>query len=496
MNVKQLLMMMVAAGVALAPAADAAPKKRKSGKKTGKVSAKVTPGTHAKDHGPSAPEHHEAEYKRFFEALEKQRLENSYDTCPALTIALLATGDEFCVESWMQRAADEGNAVAIYFMASKNLFHIPQSKYQAPEIKASVALLKKAVDMKYTPAMVDYSAFQRQGIGVFKNREAADRTLMDACRSGSFETRFSWLLQTGRLETFADMQRAEVKSEIARGNHHILYYMSSKAPDTQTSISLLSQAARQGNNRAMFELSVRLSATDAKASYQFLRLAVQYHNPDAMHQMALLLMNPPEAVSKEIKLKKNEASAITFLKVAAMLGDPASRARLSHYYYHGTHGLPKDLQKAYRHVAIASVVRPDLALSAAQGFMLMAGIGVEKNAARGIPMLQFSLERKYVYARALLAYAYYRGYGVEMNGKETVKMLETMALLNNFPMAFVYLALVYDEGGAGIEKDPKKVEYYMKHAELSLPGLARQVFEDHKKNFGGWHLAPLGFDER
>lgn len=486
--------MMMAAGVALVPAADAAPKKRKSGKKGGKTAAKAPTLAPARPKGPSAPENYEAEYKRFFEALEKQRAENSFDTCPALTIALLATGDEFCVESWMQRAADEGSAVAIYFMASKNLFHIPESKYQAPEIKESVALLKKAVDMKYTPAMVDYSAFQRQGIGVFKNKEAADKILMEACRSGSFETRFSWLLQTGRLDSYADMQRPEVKSEVARGNHHILYYMSAKAPDTQTAISMLSQAARKGNHRAMYELSVRLSATDVKASYQFLRLAVQYHNPDAMHQMAIMLLDPPETLLKEIKLKKNVPSAITFLKVAAMLGDTPSRARLSHFYYHGTHGLPKDWEKAYRHVAIASVVRPDLALSAAQGFMLMAGIGVEKNPQRGIPMLQFSLERNYPYARALLAYAYFRGYGVEKDAKKAIYHLESIAL-RNFPMAFVYMALIYDEGGAGVEKDPKKVEYFMSHAEMGLPGRSKAIFDEHKKKFGGWHLAPLGFPD-
>lgn len=495
MNVKQLLITMMALGVALTPAVDAAPKKKKkssSGKKTAKVVQKAPVAAPVKSDDPSAPENHEEEYKRFFEALEKQSKESSYDTCPALTIALLATGDEFCAESWMQRAANEGNAVAIYYMASKNLFSIPESKYQSPEVKASVALLKKAVDLKYTPAMVDYSAFQRQGIGMFKNKEAADRLLMDACRSGSIETRFSWLLQSNRLEKYEDLERPEVKSEIERGNHHILYYMSAKAPDKATALSMLSQAARKGNHRAMFELSVHLSTQDIKASYQFLRLAVQYHNPDAMHQMATLLLDPPEQVVKEIKLKKNVPGAITFLKVAAMLGDTPSRARLSHYYYHGWHGLPKDLNKSYRHVAVASVVRPDVALSAAQGFMLMSGIGVEKNPSRGIPMLQFSVERKYHYARALLAYAYFRGYGVEKNAKEAIYHLEAIAF-RNYPIAFVYMALIYDEGGAGIEKDPKKVEYFMNHAEMGMPGRARQVFEEHKKNFGGWHLAPLGF---
>ena len=268
--------------------------------------------------------------------------------------------------------------------------------------------------------------------------------------------------------------------------------MSAKAPDKQTALSMLTQAARQGNHRAMFELSVHLSKVDVKSSYQFLRLAVQYHNPDAMYQMATLLMNPPEMLLKEVKLKKNVAGAVTFLKVAAMLGDTPSRAMLSHFYYQGSHGLPKDLQKSYRHVAIASVVRPDLALSAAQGFMLMAGIGVPQDSKRGIPMLQFSVERKYPYARALLAYAHFRGYGVEKNAKEAIYHLESIAF-NNFPIAFVYIALIYDEGGAGVEQDPKKVEYFLGHAEMGMPGRARKVFEEYKQKHGGWHLAPLGF---
>lgn len=491
MKLHRFLTILLAAVLALAPAVDAAPKKKKSrGKKIEPTPVKTEAPEKKAD--PSAPENHEEAYQKFFAALEKQYKENGYDTCPALTIALLATGDEFCVESWMQRAAKEGNAVAIHHIATKNLFYVPKSQYLSPEVKASVAMLKKASDMKYTPSMVDYSAFLREGIGVIKNEAEADRVLLEACRSGSFETRFSWLMQTKRLETYADLERPEVKSEIERGNHYIQYFMCQKAPDKATAVSMLTQAARRGNDRAMFELSALLSTTDIKASYQFLRLAVQYHNPDAMHHMGNLLLAPTAELTRQLGIKKNEASAITFLKVASMLGDNASRVKLSHFYYSGVYGLPKDDVKAYRHLALASVVRPDPAVYAAQGFMLMSGMGVEKDVEKGLPLLQKAVELKYPYAVALLAYCYFRGIGVEANAQQALYYLESMAV-RNFPMAFVYMALMYDEGGAGLEKNPERVKYFLGHAEVGMKGRAQECFDEYKRRYGKWQLAPIGF---
>ncbi len=438
----------------------------------------------------SAPEHHEEAYANFKKALEEQVAANSADPAPAVLIALTATGDEFCLDSWMQRAAKEGNAVALNFIGTANLYYVPPQLKQSKQVKDSVALVKKAADKKYAPAMVDYSAFMRNGVGTFENKAGADRMLMEACKSGNFETRFSWLLQSDRLMKYEDLNRPEVKGEIERGNHHVIYYLSGKAPDNFTTMTMLTQAARMGNHSAMMELSTHLSEIDVKAGYHYLKAAAAKHNPHALYTLGSYLIQDNKQLAEALGVKTDPAAGLQLIKIASMLGNTTAQAMLSHLYFHGLNGVTKDENKAYKHIENGAKARPDVGFMAAQGYMLMSGTGVEKDSQKGYELIKLAAKQGYPHAIAMQAYVNYKGLGITPNAKEALFLLETLAT-RGFDICFVYMALIYDAGGAGIEKSESQVRYYMDHAKRALGDVAQQVFDHQKNKFNGWTLSPF-----
>ncbi|MBR1997070.1 MAG: sel1 repeat family protein [Akkermansia sp.] len=440
----------------------------------------------------SAPQHHQAAYKQFKTKLDELAAHNSFDPAPAIMIALNATNDEFCIEEWMAQAAKENNPVALNYVGSKHLFYVPDNMKRDKKVKEAVALVKKAADQKYAPAMVDYSTYMRHGVGVIKNTAGADRMLMEACRSGNFETRFSWLLQSGRLEKYEDKDRPEVKNEIARGNHHVLYYLSGKAPNDFYMLNMLTEAARMGNNSAMYELSTHLSRLDIRAGYHYLKAAAAHHNIMALSTLGEYLISPDKRIAEALGMQQDKAAGLYLLKTAACMGNTTANAMLAHLYYNGICGVEKDIDKAYKHIEAGASARPDVGFLAAQGFMLVNGYGVKKDAAKGLQLINLAARQKYPHAVAMQAYLHYRGIGVEPNGKEALFLLESLATdRRRLDVCFVYIALMYDEGGAGLDKDPRKVEYYMDHAKRALGEYAQQVFDQYKNKHNGWHLTPF-----
>ena len=440
----------------------------------------------------SAPENHPEAYQQFKAALELQAKENSMDSCPAIMIAIKATGDEFSVEQWMERAARENNPVALCFAATKHLNLVLPKDKMSDKTKKNVAMIKKAADMKYTPAMVDYSIYLRNGVGVFTNTAAADRTLMEACRSGSFETRYSWLRQTNRLEKFEDQSRPEVDIEIKRGNHYVIHHLSSKAPTSYDVYNMLTTAARLGNPYAMYELSQHLSKNNLHAaSYHYLKASAEHHNPAALSTLGHYLLDPNEKIAQILGTQKNEAAGIELLKVSAILGDSTARSHLARLYYHGSHGLEQDKSKAYKHIEEGLTMRPnDIAFMTAQGFMLASGDGVAKDEKQGVQLIQIAANAGYPYAMAIRAYMNFRGLGMPANAKEATYELENLATAG-FDICFVYLALIYDEGGAGVERNESKVRYYLDHAKHRISERAETAFNDMKAKHGKWVLTPF-----
>lgn len=479
----RILSGILAACFIFVPNLDAAPKKKRSAKyKKPAKQAQKLPESPAH---PSSPQLHVNEYKQFVAQLKDIAKTNSFDLSPAIYIVLKATNDEFATAQWMQRAADEGIAPARFYVAQQSLLFLPEEQYKSPETKKAVALLKKASDAKYVPAMQEYSKCMRNGIGTIKNEQGANRLLVEACSSGSFETRFEWLKQTARLTTYADLQRPEVKAEIERGNHYILHYMSLRAPDDATITQMLVQAAGKGNGHALYELSELYKSIDIAKSYKLLNLAVRNRNPDALYRMAMYLIEPTTSLEINVGPIKNPAEGILMLKMAAMLGQPDAHAALARMYYTGKNGLKTDAQRAYAHVATGAANANRADLLAAQGFMLLTGHGTQQNTALGLNLLKIAARNKNTHAMSLLGYAYYAGLGVEKNTSTALLHFED-AVAHKDPIALIYLALMFNH-----IQEPSKSSYYLEHAERSLPGKAKTLFSAWLQTPGGWTLHPF-----
>lgn len=423
------------------------------------------------------PKEFEEQYKVFTQKLDEQAKINSLDYCPALQIVLEATGDEWAAEQWMSRAAYEGNAAALSYIAGRVLSNVPADKLQAPETIEAYKMAKAAADKGYDPAGVDVSICLRYGIGTTKNEAKANEQLLQACKGGNFETRFKWLQLTNRLSEFECKDLPEVKAEIDRGNHHIIYYLSAYAPDSPTQVEWLRNAAEKGNAEALFTLSSLSSRIKPKDSYVLLQEAVKMHSPAAMFVLGTALADPDpnNEFTKAAGIQKDEKAGMHLVRLSSMIGNSQSNMALGHAYYDGSHGVQKNEEKAYRHYAAARRAR-NIAGAAAEGYLLLKGAGVEQNKERGTQLLQFAANAKYGRACVLLAHAEYAGFDGSPDASKAAEYLLDAAV-NNLPEAYVYLAYITAKGGTNMAADPKRAENYVRMAALDMGDKANKLYE-------------------
>ncbi len=435
------------------------------------------------------PEKYPVEYARFREKLDEQVKLNLYDFCPAVQVLLAATNDEFALDVWMKKAADEGNAAAMLYVAELTLSYVPADKLQDAAVKEAYALLCKAADKGYDPAKCTVNECLANGIGTKKDETAAKKVIMEACKSGSFIPRFRWLLLDGRLQKFEDRERAEVKAEIDRGNHHVVYYLSRFAPDSPTQLEWLRNAAKLGNGDAFYELAVVCFSTRPKESYELLKAAASLHNREALYLLGTSLLNDSagNAMLKSLGLHADERTALRLIKTAAAMRSPRAVYFMGRAYYEGTHGMPEDKQLAYRHFSQALALRsPDL--GAALGLMLLRGEGVEQDIKRGQALIAAAANGRYPYAVCLMAYAFYNGLGTTPDAGKAAELLQEAAALGHSP-AYVYLAFITAKGGAGAEPNPRLAESYLRMASVDMKEKAQKLYDELEKA-GKWEPKP------
>lgn len=500
MNLYTIPAALIAAFLVCAPTTDAAPRNKNNNSKTSghqKTAAKKqktqrsTPSPAPQlPTNPHAPQHHEDAYHTFFSQLEQIAKANGFSIVTPLLTILQATNDEFCIDLWMQRAADEGNPVALHYLGKKAILSIPKNQADSQAARQAVILIKKAAEKKYAPAMLEYSNCLKEGIGFPANEEAADKELMAACACGNFRIRFYWLLNNGRLEKFEDLKLPEVMSEIKRGNHYILHHMALLAPTEALMLQTLDMAAKMGSDAALYESHLLQQKNDIADSYKKLTQAVQLHNPHAIHAMARYYIDPPLSLELNVGSLRNIKDGILFLKIAALLGVPEAGADLAQIYYLGQHGIPTDFEKAYRHVSTAAQASGAPPLVTAQGFMQLCGQGTEQNTQEGLERLQLAAKAGYAHAKELLAYAHFRGIGAEQKSSQSIYYLEDAATSKD-PFAFIYLALMFDEGAPDLPANPEKVAYYLNHAEQIIPGKSKALFDYFKRRYNKWTMHPF-----
>ncbi len=455
----------------------------------------------------TAPAVYPQQYREFLDKLNEKVKANETDICEALAVMLSVTKDEFSQALWMEQAAKDGNAIGMHYLgmtkAAQNA--APELRYlqgraredllkkQQSGAKEAAEWLKKAADMKYAPAMLDYSVFLRMGIGVLKNEPAANRLLLEAGKSGNFDTRFSWLLQNRRLTCWADKDRPEVAGEVKRGNHQVIYYLSQFAPDSRTQLEWLQKAAVK-NGAAMYALSSVMHRQDPPRSLEMLKSAVTLHDPGALFVYGSLLVSEPGAYHTKTGLKQDKELGINMLRLACMLGNSEARRLLSRAYYRGEFGLTQNKEKAYRHIKwLNSAQRDPIALTA-QGFMLLTGEGTQQDIETGKRYITTAANAGYSYALVVMAYAHYKGIGTTKNIELAIEKLQEAAAAG-FPHAYLYIAFLTAKGLHGEAPDPRGAERYVNIAGLNLKGQAK-VFFDSLMQEQDWALSPFPLEKQ
>lgn len=436
----------------------------------------------------SSPDAHPEAYARFLGHLDQQLKDNTYDFCLPLREILEATNDEFAVMPWMEKAAAEGNPVACQFVGDRRLSRVARSAMQSPEVKAAYELVRKAADAGYDPAKINVCMCMKMGIGTEQNEQAADAYMFEACRSGNMIPRYKWLQMTGRLRDWADRERPEVKAEIDRGNHHVLFYLSNVAPGAADQIAMLRAAAEKGNPEALYALSALSSRNAPKESYTLLQEAVRLHSADALFALGSAMTdgNPDNPVLKEAGVLHNDAAGRAFIKLSAMMGNVSACFWLGSVNYHGKCGFSVDKERAFRHFDHGAVAG-NATCGTAAGLMLLRGLGTPQDTRKGLYYLNVAANAGVPHAVILLAYAQHEGLGLPADSNAAFKLLQEAAAMGQ-KRAYVYMAYITAKGGHNMTADPRQAERYVRMAALDLKNEARSLYD--KLMAEGWNPEP------
>ena len=440
-----------------------------------------------KDPGPAAdisPAAHPQEYAAFKERLQQEAKDCNYDFMPAMKAILNATNDEFAIDAWMQQAAKEGIAPAMQYIGDKMLSYITEDEIKCQKGKDAFALLKKAADTGYAPALLNVALARMNGLGTYKDEAQARKDMLAACKDGKFVPRFKWLQLTGRLQGFDSKDKPEVKAEIDRGNHHVVYFLAMQAENLKDQSEWMQKAAKLGNPEAVYALSAACSATMPKESYQLLQEAVKMHSPSAVLLLGNLLTDPkkPDAV-KGLDIPYNDQVGRHLIRLAAMSGTPEARYMLGMCYHSGKFGFQKDESRAYRSFEMGTRGGDQLCATA-QAIMLLKGMGVQKDEKAALPLILEAANRGSAGAIILMAYVQYKGLGGIPADAYKAKQTLQDAVANNIPEALVYLAYITAKGGANLTADEKESAMYLRMAQQDMKDEAQKLYDDLMKN--GW----------
>lgn len=438
-----------------------------------------------KDVSPAA---HPQEYARFCELLKVQAEKNLYDFCPSMEVVLSATHDPFAAEAWMKKASEEGYAAAQQYMADLRLVNVRMDALQSAEVKAAYALARRAADAGYEPAMVNVYMCLRSGVGVAKDEKAAEVYMLRACKDGGFIPRFKWLQISGRLNTYADRERAEVKAELERGNHHVAYYIAQMAESTEDRFEWLRTAAEKGSSEALFALSAMVSAQDPKTSFELLKESIKSHCSEGMFTLATALIeaDPDAEIMRVAGLDHDDAAGRHLMKLAGMLGNVNACYWLGLVSRDGVFGVRRDEVRSYAWFAKGAAAGSP-ACSAAQGVLLLTGQGTQADPKQGLMLLNAAANAGSPKAVVALAYALYTGTGAEKNARKAADILQEAAAMGN-PVAYVYLAYITAEGGENMPADARRADHYVDLAALDMKEEAAKLYAKLREE--GWVLEP------
>ena len=425
-------------------------------------------------------------------ALDAVQKAQSDNLGPVVTAVLDATGgDEQAYFRLMREAADAGHPVALTWTAGQMLRQLNAQRAELatdPAAQKLRAAMEQAAASGYIPAVVEMAHLCGSGVGAEADEKEGMKHLMKACAAGSARARAAYLLLSGRLEK-EGATGAAVASELKKNNFYVEEFLSALTAQTDEAKSQewLTMAASHGSPGAACTLGLYyLQEGKLSLGYDFLKLAVERDHPEALAQMASLML-PDAQVPAELRefIKADTEGAIRLFQRAVLLGyTPALLPLAGELHHQPEKYSPERVFELYRMSADAGDPRGGVAF----GYCLAVGRGCQQDAARGVKILHQLVDAGVPYANMALADLYFNGTGVEADMSKALSAL-TAAASAGVPQCYTLMAVIAHLGNASRKADPARAKVYLRMAEERGEANARASFDTLVQQ-GSWRFIP------
>lgn len=226
--------------------------------------------------------------------------------------------------------------------------------------------------------------------------------------------------------------------------------------ETRAGYDWLARAAQKGSVAAQFQMGVTLE----RAGPENIKDAINYYLAAANQGFPLAQSNLAALYLRGEGLPQDDAKAAEWSLLAARQGNALSQFRLGSLYAAGR-GVPKDMAKAVEWLEKAS--QQGVANAQAHlGAVLLAGQGVAKNEERGLYWIRKAAELGQPEAIKILAAATLEGKAEKLAPPDFAKT--RLAADGGDPVAQFTLALMYQRGEAGAQRDVNEAAKWMSRA--------------------------------
>ena len=425
-------------------------------------------------------------------ALDAVKDSQSENLGPVITAVMEATGgDERAYRKLMKKAADAGHPVALTWLARQSLQQLRSqggNLETAPEAIRLRSVMEQASSQGYIPAVVEMAHYCGSGVGAPADEQSGMKYLMQACKANSMRARAAYLLLSGRLEK-EGAGGAAAAAELKRHNFYVEEFLAAltSSSDEAKSQEWLTHAASHGSPGAACTLGLYYLQEGKDAlGYEFLKQAAERDHPEALAQLAALMLPGAElSPGLQTLIQPDNEAAIRMFRRAVLLGFPRALIPLAGEYHKQPEKYSADrVFELYRQAADAGDPRGGVAYA----YCLVTGRGCTPETERGLRILNQLVDAGVTFANMALADLYFNGTGVPADMGKAIRCL-TEAASVGVPQSYTLMAVISQLGNASKPSDPARARVYLRMAEERGELAARQAF-DTMVQAGSWKFMP------
>ena len=366
----------------------------------------------------------------------------------------------------IRKAADEGNAIALYMMAA--YFSQGYGVQPINEQKA-IAYFKKSYEAGYPVAGYDVAASLPNGSPEQDEiRKNAKDNILELANEGDVfaQTNAAWGYENGYGTAVVDLEAVKwvlkaAAQGFARAQHdlgYMYFYGRGVEQSFEKALEWYLKAAKQGLARAQYDLGVMYE--DGTGVEQSDEKAVEWYLKAAEQGLAWVQYKLGTMYKNGTGVKRSDEKAAEWYLKAAEQGDARAQKNLGLMYQNGT-GVEQSDEKAAEWY-LKAAEQGDTSAQYNLGVMYQNGTGVEQSYKKAVEWYLKAAERGFADAQYNLGLMYEDGRGVEQSYEKAVEWV-----LKAADQGYAWTQLCLALYGRGDEEYYEKAaEWYQKAAEL------------------------------